>query len=138
MKTIYVYYSLTGHVENHVKKLNGETYKIETKKKLPKSKFMQLVILGYKSSSNKKIEIKECEVDFEAYDKVVLCFPVWSGKVSNPMRSFLEENKFKNKEVDLIVSCGGSTGGAETKVLEYIDASNKIGDVKIIKEKAKK
>jgi hypothetical protein len=54
------------------------------------------------------------------------------------MRSFLEENKFKNKEVDLIVSCGGSTGGAETKVLEYIDASNKIGDVKIIKEKAKK
>jgi len=138
MKTIYVYYSLTGHVENHVKNLEGEKFKIQTVKKLPKSKLMQLIILGYKSSKNKKIEIEKTDVDFDQYDKVVLCFPVWSGNVSNPMRSFLEENELKNKNIDFILSCGGSTGNAENKVLEYLDSSNTIGEVKIIKDRDNK
>jgi multimeric flavodoxin WrbA len=69
---------------------------------------------------------------------VVLCFPVWSGNVSNPMRSFLEENELKNKNIDFILSCGGSTGNAENKVLEYLDSSNTIGEVKIIKDRDNK
>lgn len=138
MKSIYVYYSLTGHVKSHVESLGGEVFEIKTKKKLPKMKFMQMVVLGYKVTKNKKIDIEKCEIDFTQYDKVTLCFPVWAGRVSSPMQTFLNENKLENKTIDLILSCGGNTGDAESKVVDYLDPSNTIGEITIIKDRDNK
>jgi len=57
---------------------------------------------------NVHLGIKPLKHNIEEYDKVILCGPIWMGKLIPPLRSFVK--KYFNKINTLIfVSCCGST-----------------------------
>jgi|GEM_PF-3670563 len=48
------------------------------------------------TSKDKVTELNEYRFDFAEYDAVIFCGPVWGGKLSVPLRSFLVKNQPKN------------------------------------------
>lgn len=57
---------------------------------------------------NLHLGIKPLKHNIEDYDTVILCGPVWMGKLIPPLRSFIK-NYFKNINKLIFVTCCGST-----------------------------
>lgn len=123
---LIVYYSLSNHVEELVSEMHGEKVRIKSLKQLPSGKIMQMIKLGYAAMRNKGMAIEKVTIDFSQYDEITIAFPVWSGKIALPMKTFLTENKFTNKKVKLLISCGGGVGHAIEEFKSIIDPSNEI------------
>lgn len=91
----------------------GDQYEIKPIKPI-KSVFMQMLIYGYKTTFNKRVEYQKLDIDFDKYKEIILISPVWAGKASAVMRTFLLDNKFHDKKVTLI----GCSDGENRKYFE--------------------
>lgn len=101
MKTIVYYYSHKGSnrflASKIAKDLNCNIEEIK-----PRLNSHLLMLLGL-NFGNRKLRN-----DVENYEKVILCGPIWMGKLIVPLKNFI--NKNKNKIPGLIfVTCCGST-----------------------------
>ena len=63
---------------------------------------------GFEARLGHSTELKPLEHDPSHYDLVVIGTPVWAGSVSVPVRTFLEENRGRLKEVAFFLSHGGT------------------------------
>lgn len=127
MKEIIIYYSLNGHVRAYVDSLNGEKAEVKTKKKLPTKKIMQLIVLGYKATFNREIPVFiEPKVDISDYSTIHIITPIWAGKVSQPMKSFIKNCQLKDKQIKLTVVCDGGERNSQEDFKQVLDPSNKI------------
>ncbi len=100
MKTLVVYYSRKGYVE----KIADAKIKSE-REAGNKVDFLSLETLsntaGYdglrnclvKIASGGEMELFPYDTDVASYDKVIICTPVWGGKVALPMKTFLTREK---------------------------------------------
>ena len=100
-KAIVVYYSRKGSNKYLAEKI-AKTLNIESEEIKPKLNifllFLMNIHLGIKPLKNKIYE----------YDEVILCGPIWMGKLIPPLNSFIK--KYFNQIHKLIfVSCCGST-----------------------------
>ena len=93
--------------------LEGDRYEIKPLKTY-KSIFMQMLMFGFKTTFKKRIEYHEVVINFDKYDEITLISPVWAGKVSAVMRTFLLDHKFHDKKVTLI----GTSDGENKKYFE--------------------
>ena len=96
MKTVIVYYSMSGNTAYTAEKIARELYadmiEIKPKTQYP-SKGIRKFLFGGKSAL--MAETPELEpYDFEPgkYDTVILGFPVWAGSVTPPVRTFVRDN----------------------------------------------
>lgn len=101
MKSIVVYYSRKGSnkflAEKIAKSLACEISEIE-----PKLNSHLLMLLGL-NFGNKKLNF-----DPSHYDRIILCGPIWMGKLIIPLNNFVI--KFKTSIKNLVfVTCCGST-----------------------------
>ena len=95
MKTLVVYYSRKGYVQKlamqKVRDENADFLEIETIENTA----------GWYGSMNcakfavtgKEMTLFPYETDISAYDKVIICAPVWFGKVCPPMTEFMKKEK---------------------------------------------
>lgn len=112
--TIVIYYSNTGnnrYLAGRIsKELNCEIAEIK-----PRINFLPLVFLFTVlrfSFGNRKLKI-----NIEDYKSVVLCSPIWFGRLASPMLSFIR--KYKKKlpiRVYFATSCGGSDEKKRTPI----------------------
>lgn len=105
MKTLVVYYSRKGYAEQlaleRVKEEAADFLALETIENTA----------GYEGFLNcmkfcltgKSMTLFPYETDVSAYDKVILCTPVWCGDVSAPMKAFLEKEKHHIREAAYIL-----------------------------------
>ena len=110
---IYHTNSKNRRSENVAVTLDGDRYEIKVIKPY-KSTFMQMLMYGYKTTFNKRVEYYKVDIDFDKYSDIVLISPVWAGKVNAVMRSFLLDNKFHDKKVTII----GCSDGVNKKYFE--------------------
>lgn len=108
------------------KMMEGDLYRIEHVKRVYKSYFIQLLVYGYYTVSNKKVGLKPLNIDFQKYDEIYLISPVWAGRVNAYMRQFLKDNPFTNKKVHIIASCEGGYKDYFNSMKPLIDPSNQI------------
>ncbi len=54
----------------------------------------------------KDAAIADMNIDFGAYDLVVVCTPVWAGKMSSPARSFLKKYGSSIRAVAYLITRG--------------------------------
>lgn len=120
MKTLVVYYSRKGYVE----KIADEQIKTEREAGNDVA-FISLETLsntaGYdglrnclvKIATGGEMELFPYDTDVAAYDKVIICTPVWGGKVALPMKTFLEREKhnISNAEYVIVNFLGSDTAG---------------------------
>lgn len=95
---LVVYYSKTGSnkylARKLVKDLNGEIEEIRPRLNL--FIFLLMMNIGNKSMRNK----------IEQYEKVILCGPIWMGKLISPLKGFIKKYKNKISQMYFLTCCG--------------------------------
>mgnify|MGYP003752409517 CR=1 FL=1 len=97
MKNLVVYYSRSSNTETVAKEiaktLKGEIKKIELIKEL--SFFWAAVTACF----GKEGKIKPFDFDLSDYDNLFIGSPVWAGKTSTPINTFINNTDFSGKNV---------------------------------------
>ena len=66
---------------------------------------------GKQATKEELTTLQPLKKDLAMYDLIIVGGPVWAGKVSVPVRSFLVQNKDKMKEVAFFFTSGGKENG---------------------------
>ena len=118
MKTLIVFYSrsrTTKRIAQEVAKaLNADIDEIIDKK--PRKGILGFLIAGYDATMGKTTEI-EFEKDPSSYDLVVIGTPVWNGRVTPAIRTYLLQNRGKIRNAAFFCTCAGRPG----KCLEQME-----------------
>ncbi len=112
MSILLIYYSRSGHTKkvSHVisKNLSCDIEEIKDTKK-------RLGFIGYlrsgKDALMKKLTILEkITKDPGQYDLIIIGTPIWTSKMSTPIRTYITENKDKFKNIACFCTQGGKGG----------------------------
>jgi flavodoxin len=97
MKTLVVYYSRTGNTkmiaETISESLDCDIEEIVDKEK--RGGIIGYLKSGYEASRNKLSIIEDPIHDLSKYDLLIVGTPVWAGKMSVPLRTYLHKNMEK-------------------------------------------
>ena len=116
MKTVIVYYSLSGNCEYTAKKaaeiLGADLIRLEPVKAYPDSGFKKYFWGGKSAVMGEKPRLAPYDFDAGKYDRVILSFPVWAGSPTPPINSFIQENRkdLVNKKL-AVLACFSGGGG---------------------------
>ena len=130
MKTLVVYYSMSGNTEWAAEKIAGllgaDTLRLEPVKAYPTAGFAKFFHGGKSAVFKEKPALKPYRADPASYDRIVIGFPVWAGNVAPPIRTFADENAeaLSGKPVSAFACQSGS--GAE-KAFENLERCPGIG-----------
>ncbi|MDM8534698.1 flavodoxin [Clostridiaceae bacterium HSG29] len=127
MSTLIVYYSLTGHVKNLVKKIEDnfdfDTLEIKTKSDFQYKGPLKFIVGGFQSLNGYCPAIQDTNVNFNNYSKFIFITPIWAGGYAPAFNSFLTKYDFANKEIILITSSGASNDSAIEKFKQKLPMS---------------
>ena len=108
MKTVVVYFSLTGHTkfaaEQIAQQLDSDLCEVIDKNH---KKGKMLYIKGGAAAMREKLTDITVEKPLDDYDLVIVGSPVWAGKIAPAIRTFLVENNFSDKQLAFFVTLGG-------------------------------
>ena len=117
MKTLVVYFSRTGHnaqVAKEVKeKLSADFDEITESEKY--GGILGYLKGGFRGARKKKADSISFSKDPSKYDKTIILYPVWGGKMPPAIRTYLSENKVNDL---VLVSVSGGGGRKMVKDLE--------------------
>ena len=118
MKTLVVYYSLTG--KTHIvalalaAELNADVRRVEDVE-TPSVSWWFYISAGFAAMRGKEAEIKSIDASFQGYDRIVIGSPVWGGSPSTPVNAFIARADFAGKDVILFMTMGGDDASAALK-----------------------
>lgn len=126
MKTLLVYYSRTGITkgiaEEISKSIDCDVEEIVDKEK--RTGIIGYIKSGYETARNKLPDIEAPKYDLSKYDLLIIGTPVWAGKMSVPVKAYLEQNMDKIPNLACFCTCGGSgIDGTLTGIAEYVKIS---------------
>jgi len=102
MKNLVVYYSRSSNTETVAKEIakgvNGDIKKIELKKDIGFMGAAFSSVLGLKG------KIKSIDLDLKDYDNIFIGTPVWAGKTSTPINTFLSRANLAGKNVYIFIT----------------------------------
>jgi len=111
MKTLVVYYSLSGNTkwiaEQIANAVHADLCPIKTKRSYPKMRWMQMVVCGAGTVFKTKPRICMPTLDLAQYDTIFLGTPVWAGTYAAPINTFLHQYPLNNKNIAVFASCAG-------------------------------
>jgi flavodoxin len=118
MKTLVVYYSLTGKTDvvaqALAKELGADVRRVEDVEK--RSANWWFIITGAISAiRGVESEIKPIDTGFQGYDRVFVGSPVWGGSPSTPINAFIAKADFTGKDVIPFMTMGGDDASAPLK-----------------------
>jgi len=119
-KPLIVYFSLTGKnkiiSEELQKQLNAPV--AELKLVSERSGIWGFIVSGYENFFDKDAELQPFTTDLAPHNPIIICSPVWMGKLSSPARTFLKNPALKGKDVYIFASFNGHW--AEEKEAEQV------------------
>lgn len=111
MKSLVVYYSLEGNTKAIAKgiseELNCDLLELNPKKQYPKGGFRKFFWGGKSVFFKEKPEIMPINLDLNEYDTIFIGTPIWVGTYAPPIKTFIEDNNLKNKDIAVFVCHGG-------------------------------
>ena len=103
MGSLIIYYSLTGHVENFVEKLEESTgldkLKLETVSTFQYRSFFKYIIGGFQAVTGYNPAIKDINMSFENYDHFIFVTPVWASTYVPAFNTLLDRYDFSHKKI---------------------------------------
>ncbi|HOK73246.1 MAG TPA: flavodoxin [Methanothermobacter sp.] len=142
MKTLIVYYSRSGNSREVGKKiaskLGCDMEEIEDTQN--RTGIIGFLKSGYQAIREKDTELKPYSKDPGDYDLVIIGTPIWAGRPSVPIRTYLKENKEKFKKVAFFCTYGGSGFEKAIEAMKQITGKEPVATLDVtdseIKEKA--
>jgi len=112
MKTLVVYYSLTGHTKGIAEAIAGELSADIEQIKDMKSRAGRFVMFwsGRDALFKRPGLIQPTQKEPCKYDLVVLGTPVWAWAISSPVRAYIMQHASSLKQVAFFCTEGGSGG----------------------------
>ena len=105
-KTLIIYYSRTGKTklicETLQKHLNADLLEIKDLKN--REGTLGYLIAAFDAIFNRHTPIKPEKIDVSSYQSIIVASPVWNWKISTPIHTFFDANKFDGKKVVLITN----------------------------------
>jgi flavodoxin len=112
MKTLVVYYSLTGKTRlvagAIAEALNGLLVEITEKKTRKIGPFIYL-IGGFGAMTNRRSKINPVDVDLKQYERIFIGSPIWASRPTPAVNSFIHQTNFGGRDVIAFFSMGGTT-----------------------------
>ena len=102
MAKIFIYYSRSGNgeiVADKFKELGYDIRKVESKLKLSKHLFPQMMKGGFLASVGAKSKLINYNNDISNYDEVVIGSPIWNSRLASPTNTILRDTNLDNKEL---------------------------------------
>lgn len=118
LRTLVVYYSYSGVTQSLAQSIagtcNGELLEVVDHGNYPRPESQ--TTYSYANEERRQInngvwpEINTTVESFDAWDAVIICTPLWNGKMANPMLTFLHNHaaKLAGKQVALAVTSWSS------------------------------
>lgn len=115
MKTIILYYSRSKNTSEVAETLANEfsADEIEIKDLKDRGGPLNYISASIDAMRENKTKINPSTVDLSKYDLVYIGTPVWAGKPTPAIITLIDRCDFKNKDVILFATLGGS-GGSKT------------------------
>ncbi len=129
MKKLFIYYSDTGNCDLIAETLKNEemdVIKVKPLKRLPKKNFFKILKMGMLAGLNHKMKIEKIDFNIDDYNEVIICSPVWNGRLSCPINYLLKEYDFNGKIKKFILSSGS---GEAKKTQEFINEKYNVNIV---------
>ena len=108
MKTLVVYFSLTGSTEFVAKiisnNLDADLCEVIDKKH---KKGKLIYLKGGAAAIREKLTEIEATKSTENYDLIIVGSPIWAGKITPAIRTFLSLNDFSQKKGAFFITLGG-------------------------------
>ena len=133
MKSLVVYYSRTGNAkfvaETIAAELGSDLEEIVDLKKRDGK-------LGYLSGGSdaargKETKIAETKRSPAEYDLIIVGTPVWAGKLTPAIRTYLGKNDLSGKKVAVFFTQGGTKPQSTEKIKALMPNSNIIGELSL-------
>lgn len=111
MKTLVVYYSLTGKTrlaaQAIAEALNATLVEIEERRPVP----MPFVYLagGFRAFTNRGTKINPVDVDLKQYDRIFIGSPMWASRPAPAVNSFVYQTNFEGRSVIPFFTMGGDS-----------------------------
>lgn len=127
IKTVVVYFSLSGKTKFVAQKIAQQLDAdlCEVIDKIHKKGRMLYVKGGMRAMREKLVDIQVTK-SIDEYDLVVVGSPVWAGKISPAIRTFLVNNNFSSKQVAFFVTLDGDKS---EKTFENLQKTTEIESV---------
>jgi flavodoxin len=121
MNTLVVFYSRSGTTkqvaESIAKYLGCDIEEIVDTQK--RSGILGLIKSGRQAMQKKMTTLQPLQKDVSSYDLVVIGTPMWAGRISVPVFTFISQNKDKMPDVAFFLTNGGT--GNQTKVFSAME-----------------
>jgi flavodoxin len=124
MKTLVVYYSRTGITKKIADTISG-SLECDIEEIVDKEKrggIIGYIKSGYEASRNKLSLIEDPKHDLSQYELLIIGTPVWAGKMSVPVRAYLNQNMDKIPLLACFCTCGRS--GIEGTINDFNQYTN--------------
>jgi flavodoxin len=133
MKALVVYYSRTGVTRKVAQKLSADLGAdleeiIDNRKRNGLFGFLRS---GMEAYLERLTTIGQAHYDASQYDVVVIGTPVWSYRMSSPVRTYLVNDREKIKAVAFFVTLGGENPGKALTGLEELAGKKPIASVSL-------
>lgn len=131
-KVAVIFYSLDGNTrvlaQNMARTIDADL--IELKLARPTFKYSgpwKYFFGGYHALKNQIPDIASIKQNIDNYDLLIIGTPVWAGRMSPVIRSFLTKSKIVNKKIALFCSYGGGLGSTFDQMKELLRGNEIIG-----------
>jgi flavodoxin len=110
MKSLVVYYSRSGNskfvAQKIAEKIGADTEEVIDKKN--RRGWIGFLIAGFDATRGKETQIEETRFLPNNYDLIVVGTPIWNGRPSPAIRTYLRKNDLSRKKVALFCTLDGS------------------------------
>lgn len=130
MKTAVVYYSMSGNTEYAAQRIAedvpADLVRIVPVKAYPSKGFKKFVWGGKSALMAEAPELMPYDIDFGAYDRIVIGTPMWASTFAPPIRTFIRDHRdalAQKRIAAFVCSAGGNTDKAFAKLEEALGVS---------------
>lgn len=120
MKTLIIYFSITGHTKKIAqmiqKETNGDLFEVQVKRPYETKRVSRMRVLT-ELATGCNVELKEIPAELNKYDTIFIGSPLWIQTFATPILSLLKQLDLSGKTV--IPFCthgGGGMGNCESTI----------------------
>ncbi|MBU0951405.1 MAG: flavodoxin [Elusimicrobia bacterium] len=127
-KILVVFYSRSGNTERVAKDVatavGADTEKLIDKTK--RSGVFGFIFGGRGAMRNKETELEPIKTEVSKYDIVVLGTPVWAGRMTPAIRTYINKNRDKFKTIACIITAGSGSALSIVPSIEELSGKKAI------------
>lgn len=134
MKAV-IYFSLSKKKRSQeiALQIEGDHFELLPANSVPKFYFFQILALGFATVRDKVLPVAVPKINYDKYEEIVLVFPIWAGRMSQYMKSYLKLNQFSNKKVTLVATSDSGKTSYRKNLENIVDPSNEVLDIVMYK-----